>query len=538
MSGDGTQTAGAMPPAGNRAQTTAVYMFAAAFIALSQSLGQGFLSANISTLAGELGASVSDTTWLMVAFMAPRAALPLMLTKVRMQYGLRRFAEVSIVVYAVVAGISLFATDLRSALLVELLSGISAAPLSTLAFMYMLQPLSQQNKLRVGLPLAMTFISLGTPLGRALSPYLLENGSWNNLLVIKLGMSMTCLALVFRLPLASAERMKVIGGLDLISFALIAASFFGFVACFTTGAIYWWTDAPWMGVVLAAAIAALVTAFVIELQRKAPLVDVRWLMTPAMLQFTAALFVFRIILSEQASGAPGLFQALGYSPIQMAPLFWIISAATLAGGLVCCLVLSPPHVPLVHLLALGLIAFGANLDAGANPQIAPTSMYLSQAIIGFAGMLYLPSAMAVGLMSALQRGPQYILSFIIIFLSSQILGATIGSGLFRTLISMRTTAHAQWLKEQLASGDAMVTQQLQQIAATLSHSMTDATLLQSRTAAQLGSSVAQQATIAAYNDVFHLISLLALGAAAVLMGHILLVTTRKRMARAPSVPAQ
>lgn len=149
-------------------------------------------------------------------------------------------------------------------------------------------------------------------------------------------------------------------------------------------------------------------------------------------------------------------------------------------------------------------------------------MYLSQAIIGFAGMLYLPSAMAVGLMSALQRGPQYILSFIIIFLSSQILGATIGSGLFRTLISMRTTAHAQWLKEQLATGDAMVTQQLQQIAATLSHSMTDATLLQSRAAAQLGSTVAQQATIAAYNDVFHLISLLALGAAAVLMGHILL----------------
>lgn len=122
MSANGTQTAGAMPPADNRVQTTAVYMFAAAFIALSQSLGQGFLSANISTLAGELGASVSDTTWLMVAFMAPRAALPLMLTKVRMQYGLRRFAEVSIVVYAAVAGISLFATDLRSALLVELLS--------------------------------------------------------------------------------------------------------------------------------------------------------------------------------------------------------------------------------------------------------------------------------------------------------------------------------------------------------------------------------------------------------------------------------
>ena len=527
----------AQPPAKTRAQT-AGYLFAAMFIALSQALGQGFLSANITTLAGELGATVSDTTWLMVVFMAPRAALPLILIKVRTQYGLRRFAEVSIVVYAVVAGISLFATDLRSALLVELLSGIAAAPLSTLAFMYMLEPLSPQKKLSLGLPLALTFMSLGIPLGRALSPILLENSNWQNLLIIKLGRSMTCLALVFRLPLISGERMKVIERLDLLSFSLITASFAGFVACFTTGATYWWTSTPWIGVVMAGAIGTLVAAFLIELQRKSPLVDVRWLMTPAMLQFTAALFLFRIILSEQTSGAPGLFQALGYSAAQMAPLFWVISAATLAGGLVCCLVLTPQRVPLIHLAALALIAFGAHLDAQANSQIAPSSMYLSQAIIGFAAALFLPSAMAIGLVSALMRGPQYILSFIIVFLSSQVLGATIGSGIFRTLIFMRTKAHAQWLNEHLVTGDGMVNQRLTQIATTLSHSISDTALLKIQTAKQLGIVVSQRATVAAYNDIFHMISLLALFAMAVLAGHILHMTMRKRMAGTPPVPAQ
>jgi MFS family permease len=525
------------PPAKTKSQTVG-YLFAAMFIALSQALGQGFLSANIPTLAGELGASISDTTWLMVAFMAPRAALPLILIKVRTQYGLRRFAEVSIVVYAVVAGISLFATDLRSALLVELLSGISAAPLSTLAFMYMLEPLSPAKKLSLGLPLALTFISLGTPMGRALSPLLLENGSWQNLLIIKLGMSMTCLALVFRLPLISAEKMKVIERLDLISFALITAAFSGFVACFTMGATYWWTSAPWIGVVMAGSISALVAAFMIELQRKAPLVDVRWLLTPEMLQFTAALFVFRIILSEQSSGAPGLFRALGYSAAQMAPLFWVISGATLAGGVACCLVLAPQRVPLIHLVSLALIAFGAHLDSQANLQIAPSSMYFSQALVGFAAALFLPSAMAVGLLSALQRGPQYILSFIIVFLSSQILGATIGSGVFRTLISVRTMTNAQWFKEQLITGDPMLNQHMVQIGLTLSHRIGDITLLKAQTATQLGTAVSQLATLAAYQDVFHLISLLALFAMVVLVGHCLLIAIRKRLAAMPPVSAQ
>ncbi|NIY94966.1 MFS transporter, partial [Salipiger sp. HF18] len=317
----------------------AAYMLASTFIALSQSLGQGFLSANLTTLGGELGATQSETMWLMVVFMAPRAVLPLMLIKIRMQFGLRRFAEVSIIVYVAVALLSLLATDLRSALVVELLSGIAAAPLSTLAFLYMLEPLPPEKKLTIGLPLALTMISLGTPLARAINPLILTDGSWTNILMLKLGMSMICLVLVYRLPLVAAETMKVIKGMDLVSFGLIAASFGGFVACFTTGATYWWVEVPWLGQAIAASIAALVLALVIELHRRTPLLDVRWLTSPAMLHLTAALLIFRIILSEQSSGAPGLFQTLGFAQEQVAPLFWAIAAATLGGGIACALVL-------------------------------------------------------------------------------------------------------------------------------------------------------------------------------------------------------
>jgi hypothetical protein len=49
------------------------------------------------------------------------------------------------------------------------------------------------------------------------------------------------------------------------------------------GRIYWWLEAPWIGPTLAAAGVALTGAVNIELNRKAPLIDVRWLASPAII---------------------------------------------------------------------------------------------------------------------------------------------------------------------------------------------------------------------------------------------------------------
>lgn len=115
------------------------YIGVSLFVALTQGVAQGFVSTNIPLVAGNLGVTTTQATWLTVAFTIPRVALPLMLVKIRMQFGLRRFAEIAVAIYLVVSLISIEAIDLRSAVLVQALSGMSAAPLSTLAFMYMLR---------------------------------------------------------------------------------------------------------------------------------------------------------------------------------------------------------------------------------------------------------------------------------------------------------------------------------------------------------------------------------------------------------------
>ena len=213
------------------------YIGASMVIGLTQGLAQGFVSTNIPQIAGDLGVTTTQATWPMAAFLIPRASMPLLLIKLRTQYGLRRFAEWAIIAYLVVALAGLAITDLRSALVMQFLAGMVSAPLSTLAFLYMLEPLSPAWKMKLGLPMVMATISVGPMLARVVSPSLMGDMGWMPLHLMTLGMAAVSLALVYALPLTSPPRIKVIAPLDLVSWVLIAMGFGGLTVAFVTGPI-------------------------------------------------------------------------------------------------------------------------------------------------------------------------------------------------------------------------------------------------------------------------------------------------------------
>lgn len=509
------------------------YMGASVMLALSQGLGQGFVSANIPQFAGDLGTTTTQASWLVAAYMIPRASLPLLLIKIRTQYGLRRFAELGIIAYVVVAFASVWISDFRSAVVVQTLSGAAAAPLSTLAFLYMLEPLPQHWKMRLGLPAAMAVMMSGPTLARVVSPALIGDGGLTGVHLTALGMAMVSLMLVFRLPLRPVPHQKVIQALDFVSFALIGFGFAGLTIGFVMGPIHYWTDAPWIGMLLAASAGSLAVAVALELNRAAPLLDIRWLVSPAMLHLTATLFLFRLILSEQSAGAPRMFQALGVAPAQMTGLFAVIVAASLLGGLACVAWMRPSRVPALHLTALLLIAAGAFMDAQATIDTRPQQMIVSQALIGFAGMLFLPPAMMAGLVQALARGPQYLLSFVIVFISTQSLGGVLGSGLFTTFINHRQAAHYATLTEQLAASDPATLQAIARAAAALTAAIPDAAARRAQAVQQVAQEASAQSWVMAYNDAYALTALIALAVASALVLHLLRDRLALRMAPKP-----
>ncbi|MFD2816313.1 hypothetical protein ACFSYD_20960 [Paracoccus aerius] len=136
-------------------------------------------------------------------------------------------------------------------------------------------------------------------------------------------------------------------------------------------------------------------------------------------------------------------------------------------------------------------------------------------------MLFLPPAMMAGLVSALARGPQYLLSFVIVFISTQSLGGVLGSGLFTTFINNRQAAHYAVLTEQIAVGDAPTMQAIAARAAGLAAQVPDAASRSAQAAAQIAQEATAQASVMAYNDAYLLTALIALGAALALVLHML-----------------
>lgn len=507
-----------MPPYTISRPRAIALVAASTWLALTQSIAMNLVSVNIPQVQGAIAATSNEATWLVAAYMAPNVSLSLALIKIRTQFGLRNFAEVSIAVFVCASLLNLYMLDLNTAVATRFLNGIAAAPISSLAFLYMMEAFPAQLKLRVAAPLALMNTTLGAPIARLISPYLFDLQGLHSIALLDLGLALAALCFVYLLPLSQPQpRAKVIEKLDVLSYLMIAVGMGSIAVVLVLGRLYWWFEAQWIGVTLVVAFAALTCAVVLELNRKNPLLDIRWLVSPPILHFAGVLLLFRIVLSEQTTGAAGMFQVLGVSNAQMATLYWVILGASIAGGLTCAAVMKPSRAPEIHLVALAMIAAGAWLDSNSTSLTRPDDMLFSQALIAFASALFLPPAMINGLMSALAKGPNYILSFIIVFLATQAVGGLLGSAVFGTFITMREKLHSSYLVEHISLTDPLVAQRVAQFGGVYARVLTDKALQNAEGIVLLSQQATREANVLAYNDAFALIALIAAAAFCILL---------------------
>ena len=520
----------APPPPPIAPRRAAACIAASTLLAMTQGFGMNLVAANIPQLQGPLGATSAEAVWLMAAYMAPNASLSLALIKIRNQYGLRHFAELGIAVFLVVSVLHVFMTDLHSAIVLRFFAGIAAAPLSSLGFLYMLEAFPPARKLTVGISLALTNIGLAAPLTRLVSPPLIELGGVRALLHLEAALAMLSFAAIYLLPLTPVPRARVIEKLDIASYLFIAIGFGSGAVILVTGRTYWWMEAQWIGELLVVMIGALTIAAVLELNREKPLIDLRWLVSREVLHFAAVLVLFRLMLAEQTSVASNFFQIMGLQNDQLTHLYGVVVLGTLAGGLFCAAVMKPGREPGLHMAALLLIGAGAFLDSHATNLTRPEEMYLSQAMIAAGGSLFLPPAIASGFTMALRKGPQYILSFIVVFLLTQSLGGLAGSALFGSFITLREKFHSNILAEAMTLADPLVAARISQLSAAYGRTITDAAVLKAEGIALLGQQVTREANVLAHNDAFFIIALLAVASAAALAIHRLYIRIKEAAA--------
>lgn len=485
------------------------YFAIAALIGITGGLGNALVTVNLNFAQGTLGLYTDESAWLTAAFFMTNVTANLLLVKYRQEFGLQPFIRYALLGYALTALLHLFLHGFWTSVLVRAASGLAASGLTTLTILYFMQGMTPAKRLG-GIMIGISVPQLATPLARALSPRLLEWGDWHMLYWFEFGLALLTLAAVWSLPLPPSEKEKAFEPLDFLTCALLAPGLWLLIAVLSEGRIEWWTERVWMGYALVASIALIGAALIIEHLRANPLINTRWLGTREMVRLMLVAASVRILLSEQAFGSVGLLNVVGMINDQMITLNLIIVAASIAGLFVAVVGFRPGDLATPINVAVALIAVGAFMDASSNNLTRPSSFYLSQAIIGFASLLFLAQAMVIGISRALLAGGKNFISFVVLFSISQSVGGLIGTALLGTFQVVREKVHSHELVQSIVLTDPQVASRIGGTAAQFNGVVTDQVFRSASSAGTLAQQVAREANILAFNDVFMLVGVFAI----------------------------
>jgi hypothetical protein len=221
---------------------------------------------------------------------------------------------------------------------------------------------------------------------------------------------------------------------------------------------------------------------------------------------------------------------------QMVTLNLIVLAASIAGIAVAVLTFRPENVARPLTIAVILIAIGSFMDADTTNLTRPGNFYLSQAIIGFASLLFMAQAMVIGISRTLLAGTKHFISFIVLFSLSQSLGGLVGSALLGTFQVIREKYHSAELVQSIVMSDPQVAARIGAGARSVGGVIGDPALRNAEGAALLARTVTREANILAYNDVFLLIGVLAV--ATVVWSYAIRLSMRRRGEVSPVLELQ
>ena len=516
-----------------------IYAVIGVLVALTGGLSNALVAANLPYLQGSLGAYAWEMQWLPAAFVITSMSANLMLVKFRQQFGLRRFTEIFLVLYVAIAAAHLFVHGLGSAIAVRAAHGLCGAALSSLGMYYMIQAFPAQHRMKA-LAIALGLTQLPIPLARIFSSDLLQMGEWRGLYMFELGLALVALAGVLAVKLPPSDRAKVFEPLDFVTFFAFTGGAGGLAVVLSFGRTLWWTQTPWLGMVLAVSIVLLCIAVAVEHGRRNPMINMRWLASGELIKLAASVLLIRICLSEQSTGAVAFFQQLGLNNDQLSMMSWMVLAGCVSGIVISALTLKPTHLAQPLIVAVALIAAGAFMDARATSLTRPPQMYLSQFLIGLGSTLFIAPAMVSGIGKVIGQ-PKNLISFIVLFGMAQTMGGLVGSALLGTFQTVREKFHASQLAEHISLLDPQVAARIQAYAGAHLGDIADPAQRQAVALKTLGKAVTREANVLAYNDVFLLIGWLAIATLAWLLFDLYLQKRRARRAAAPSsnsIPAR
>lgn len=458
---------------------------------IASQLGNSMITVNLQNIAGSLGVTVSDASWLFSVYVAVNASANLLLVRARIQYGIPRVTLTLLAVYGATVLAQLASPGFTTALLVRAASGAAGAALTTITIFSLLQVVAQPVR-PLAILVGISIPQFATPIARLIPVSMLEIGKWQGLHLIELSFMTVVTVALLAIPLPPSIRTPAFKPLDFLTFGLVFPGMLLFCGSIGAGRYLWWMDTPWLGWAFVAAITLIVLAVLLEHFRSDPLLLTQWIGSADIRRFAVVALLVRFSLAEQTYGAIGLLTAGGLLNDQLHSLFMVVMCAMLLGVVTAVVTVQPARIPFQVMVAAAVIGVSALLDSNSNNLTRPDQLYLSQALLGFGTCLFIGPAMLYGFAKVLQLGPNYLVSFLVVFSVSQNVGGLLGSSFLGSYQVTRAHAHAQALSEQLIASNPQVAARIAQ-----------------QGPIGLYASLQREATVLAFNDVFMLVAALA-----------------------------
>lgn len=461
-------------------------------------------------MAGSLGASNDESTWILTSYLASNAIVLPLGGWFAGFLGRKRFFVACLVVFTVSSLLCGIAPNLGAIIIFRTLQGAGGGGLQPMAQAILADIFPPQQR---GLAFALFGVTaiVAPTIGPTLGGWITDNYSWRWIFFINLPVGIVALLLVFRLVEDPPWAKKAIGAggkFDYIGVGLLAVGIAALQVMLDKGQEDDWFGSRFILTLAIVAVTCLAGLAIWEWFNKTPVIEVRLFRNFNFLSANAMIFVLGILLFASLVMMPQFLQTLvGYTST--------LAGLVLSGGGLLLLFMMPiVGILISKVQARYLIAFGwlclslamyystRRIDLQISFRAA--SFLRVVQVVGL-GFLFVPITVVayIGMPAEKSNAVAGLLNFM------RNLGSSIGTSIVTTLIARRAQVHQAYLVRHLTPGHPTLDQTLAALSAHLTTSGLASTKAMQQALGRVYRETIAQATTLAYIDTF---AILAVGA--------------------------
>jgi DHA2 family multidrug resistance protein len=474
-----------------------------ALAAFMEVLDTSIANVALPYMAGNLGASNDESTWVLTSYLASNAIVLPISGWFAGVLGRKRFFMLCLAIFTVSSLLCGIAPSLGAIILFRVLQGAGGGGLQPIAQSILADTFPPQQR---GLAFALYGITaiIAPTVGPTLGGWITDNYNWRWIFFINLPVGILTLLLVLRLVEDPPWMKRLTGAavkIDYIGVALLTLGIGALQVMLDKGQEDDWFGSRFITTLAVLAAVGLVSLVTWEWFQKHPIIEVRLFKNMNFLGANAMMFMLGIMLFSSLVMMPQFLQTLlGYTA-ESAGL--VLSG----GGLVLLFLMPVAGTMASKVQARYIIGFGwLMLSLGMYYSAQHVDLEISFRSASFArvvqvfglGFLFVPINLVAFVGMPMEKSNS--IAGLVNFMRN--IGSSIGTSMVTTLIARRAQFHQVHLAANVSPGNPTFIQEVQGLTAQLTASGLEATRAAAQAYARVYHSLVGQATTLAYIDTF------------------------------------